>query len=480
MPTTSRSLTVRLPNAMISRFHGPVRFTVHCSLLFPSARSTRPLTGGVPPYSLTIVPSFASPSTVSIPTEAFENNRGTFRIIMEHEKGSEIVAIMSDGGGFATGGVSPVITVGAQTGTTQCNATESGGDFEFEANERLVQCGMFSFSGYAYAGAHLPVTITGFVPGGSVFILQPGATDTSYNWLVDVATGTTLGFYMQDALGRQGGTTEFMVVQESQDASCLDAQSPASFSNAPSMTSASAAPTATTDPQSASASSKRLQSGALAGVIVGPIGALVAVIALVWYGLRNRRSGGTFPRRPRKEELDLGDGDKVENSAGLRTHSTMRPDHPGTGTPRDPALNPLMGQGAWSPQTSPTTFEFAQSPSSAASSQFSPPVRLDTASIYAASSAYGSGYEPAACARSDTQSSSGAQLKAAQAGVRVLAPPRVILHTDLEDEDELPPPPEEVIELPPQYIERRRAAPRQESSDVATGPGLPATGAPPS
>lgn len=294
---------------------------------------------------------------------------------------------------------------------------------------------------------------------------------------------------MEDALARQGGTTEFMVVQESNDASCLDAQSPASSSNAPSMTSASAAlPTVTTDPQSISASSKGLKRGAVAGVVVGPIGALAAVGALIWFCLHKRRSGGTFPRRPRKDELDLADGDKVESGAGLSASSSMRPEYSVTSTPRDPALNPLIGQGAWSPQTSPTAFEFAQSPSSAASSQFSPTARPDAVSIYAASSAYGgtsaygSGYEPAAFARSDTQSSA-AQRKAAQAGVRVLsAPPRrVILHTDLEDElPPPPPPPEEVIELPPQYAERRRATAAQEPIDgtaVATGSGVPATDA---
>lgn len=43
---------------------------------------------------------------------------------MTHKAGVKVLAIMSDAGGFASGGVSPVITVRAQTGTTQCNTTE--------------------------------------------------------------------------------------------------------------------------------------------------------------------------------------------------------------------------------------------------------------------------------------------------------------------------------------------------------------------
>lgn len=37
-----------------------------------------------------------------------------------------MVAVMSDAGGYGTGGVSPVIVVGKQQGKTQCNTTDPG------------------------------------------------------------------------------------------------------------------------------------------------------------------------------------------------------------------------------------------------------------------------------------------------------------------------------------------------------------------
>lgn len=244
-------------------------------------------------------------------------------------------------------------------------------------------------------------------------------------------------------------------------------------------------------------SSKDLGSGVIAGIVVGTIIAMAAIGAAIWFCIRHRRASGRFPRR-----VDLADSEKSDSpTSGLPSHSSVapyslsqRPEY--AATLGDPASNPLIGRqskgsSAWSPQTSPSTFEFAQSPSSAASSQFSPTVRADSSAYGGGSSAYGgmsaygshSGHEPGAALSTISSSSrsgarsSAAQLKAAQAGISAQpAPvPRVILHTDIEDE--LPPPPEEeVIELPPQYSERRRAVqetvPEQQESSQ-DGPSAP-------
>ncbi|KAI0800304.1 hypothetical protein C8Q74DRAFT_404029 [Fomes fomentarius] len=453
-------------------------------------------TGGVAPYQLTIISSFGRFTTLNVPDDAYTNNRGTFKATMNHPKGRTVVAIMSDAGGFGTGGVSPVITVGAQTGSTQCNSTEARGEFQFIADQRLVQCGVFPFRGYENGG-QLPVSITGFIPGGGVFWVTPDTQDTTFIWKADVAAGTTLGFFVQDSVGRQGGTTDFMQVGQSNDASCLDAQSPASMTNPPSMTSTSSPtetnkigqPSSQTSPSGRTSSTKDLGSGVIAGIIVGAIIAIAAIGAAIWFCVRHR-DAGRFPQR-----VDLADSEKSDSpTSGLPSHSSVapyslsqRPEY--AATLGDPASNPLIGRpskgsGAWSPQTSPSTFEFAQSPSSAASSQFSPTgVRADSSAYGGGSSAYGgmsaygsnSGHEPSAALSTVSSSSrsgarsSAAQLKAAQAGISAQPAlvPRVILHTDIEDE--LPPPPEEeVIELPPQYSERRRAvqetAPEQQES----------------
>ena len=45
---------------------------------------------------------------------------------MDLPKKQEMVAVMSDSTGFGSGGVSPVITVGAPVGQTSCNTTDPG------------------------------------------------------------------------------------------------------------------------------------------------------------------------------------------------------------------------------------------------------------------------------------------------------------------------------------------------------------------
>lgn len=340
------------------------------------------------------------------------------------------------------------------------------------------------------------------VPGGTSFILNAGPSDTSFTWRADVASGTTLLFYMQDAQGRQGGSTQITQVLQSDDTSCLDARSPASVSNGPSIT-------ATSTPHNNSQPSEGLGTGAIAGIIVAAIVGMIVVGVLIWFCVRPRDGG---LRRRYRQEVDLVEGDKSDPRASLALQASFTPydlyhppqSYPVTtqaGSTRSPSTD-RFSKGAQYAQGSPASVDFAHPPNSAMTSHFSPSARPDS-SAYTRYSAYGggayaygriSGYEPGAASSTggivtagnleDSVGSSrsgsdpvpsAAQRKAAQAGMSAPSPTRrIILHTDIEDE--LPPPQEEeVIELPPQYSERRRTvstsvyAPESSSS----GPSAP-------
>ena len=327
---------------------------------------------------------------------------------------------------------------------------------------------------------------------------------------------------MTDAKGRQGGASQFLPVLLSADATCLDKNSPASASNAPSMT-RSASPTKSTKPaQTSSKSSASATSttspdptatsngGTIAAAIVGVAVALLVFGTLFWFYLRRRNGGASpfkgtfFGRRFQKKEVDL-----MKTDSNLPPPASLSPYplyHTG-GVPGDVSTpnstsNLIMGRPSdvGSGFGAASTINFGHPPNSAFSSQFPPSARPETmheGSLYGAESAYGgvaaSGYggseygyggaaapahRPEGSVSSWDQSltSSAARRKAAQAGVSAYQPPaRFILHTDIEDD--IPPPPEdEVIELPPQYSERRAPPPASPgaggSGASASSPGL--------
>ncbi|KAI0698426.1 hypothetical protein C8T65DRAFT_697871 [Cerioporus squamosus] len=446
-------------------------------------------TGGTAPFQLTLVPSYAAPRMITIPDGSFSNNRGSFTTTMNYDKDQLVVAVMSDATGFGSGGVSPVITVGASVSKKSCSPPVV--DFTYEANSALAQCRTYTFSGYS-PGVIQPVQIMGLVPGGTTFILNP-PTGPSFDWVVDVAANTELVLFMVDAKGRQGGSTQILPVGLSDDKTCLVNNSPASVSNPPSMTATSTHAAATksstqTATSSASATSspdsddpsKSSNAGIVAAAIVGTLVAMVVVGALIWFYLRRRNggagpfSGGIFGRKFQKQEVDLMKDPGVPPHQALNPYPLYPHDNFADGATPNSSVN-LLQQGRPSADGA-STLNFARPPNTATTAQFPPSARPDSmhdTSLYGSGSGYGgaSQYGAAAAAYGGVRpegsvaswyqsiTSSAAQRKAAQAGVSTYqTPARFILHTDIEDD--LPPPPvDEVIELPPQYSERRAPAP---------------------
>ncbi|KAH9950419.1 hypothetical protein B0H21DRAFT_534238 [Amylocystis lapponica] len=142
-----------------------------------------------------------------------------------------MLAVMSDASGFASGGVSNVITVGPSSGTSQCDTTTPGAGFTFNTDSALAQCRTYTFSDYTTAIQ--PVTIFAMIPGGDSFILQPPNGPTSFDWVTNVASSTELVFFMMDSQGHSGGSSQVNIVGLSDDATCLTGNIPASVANRP-------------------------------------------------------------------------------------------------------------------------------------------------------------------------------------------------------------------------------------------------------
>ncbi|KAI0750105.1 hypothetical protein C8Q80DRAFT_1120164 [Daedaleopsis nitida] len=474
--------------------------------------------GGTGSFQLILLPEFGTPRLLDIAESSFSNNRGTHKTTMVHPTATRILAIMSDSSGFASGGVSPIITVGKQIGDTQCNVTDPGVDFYYENDPGVSQCLPYKY--YNYPNAVQPITIKvvtclrvmtldlcrlkGAVPGGNSFILKPPNGSQTFEWTADVAAGTVVAMYMEDANGRQGGVTNFMTVGLSDVNKCLDSNSPSPVANAPSMTSVStpsttsgqtsSIPSTTTSPVSETTNHTNV--GAIAGAVAGGVVALAILGLLVWFCLRRRRRIAVFGdrilgRHTSSEDIDLAKGYADNLPHAVISPYTLYTDNPEPSIATPDSSSRMLNRPRV--DVGPSTFPTASSPhirhpssSSTGSNdplwpEASPVTTYNTSAHcpypYAGAStqfvsqdALGARSGHSLAAGDPSLDSSAARREPAQPGATPTPQrlTRVILHTDLEDD---PPPPveEEIIELPPQYSERRAPPAHIAQAGVAVG-----------
>ncbi|KDQ63462.1 hypothetical protein JAAARDRAFT_189038 [Jaapia argillacea MUCL 33604] len=279
-------------------------------------------TGGQAPFQLLLIPVFGTPRNISIPATAFSNGRGTFETPLPFAKGQQFMITMSDATGFGSGGVTKVLTAGPSQGAN-CATTDPGVAFQFQLNDALQQCRPFTFS--AYTGAVQPVTIYGLIPGGESFVLNPPEGPVSFAWPANVAAGTSILFAMVDAQGRQGGSSDVRLVGLSNDATCLNTNSPSSVPNPPAVsTSATASASRTAAPKSTTAkvpaasqtsgapvpSKSTGSAGVIIGLVIGGLIGVAAVGSLGWFYWQKRRNNNSpFDLRnshPLGSVVDLG------------------------------------------------------------------------------------------------------------------------------------------------------------------------------
>jgi hypothetical protein len=272
----------------------------------------------------------------------------------------------------------------------------------------------------------------GVVAGGSVFTKTVGQTLS--NWTADVPANTKMLFFMIDAQGRNGGTSDLLVASQANNNTCLSTPEtrPAVTSNAPSATTTGLSPTVSATngklPSSRASSSKtKMKIAVMAGIVGGIIIAVLAVAGLTYFWWRRRRIAHDTEnldeiRRSKRKSMDLLD--------------------PPTNLVTDPAA---LGR---SPYQAADDIDHEARPFTLTASDFSSEAKsIRSTSPFPAST-------------------SGRSRSKATMGGASEYQPRLIVHADIDEDSAAP-----VEELPPQYSAFRRPIPhfQQDSSRVSEG-----------
>ncbi|THH08740.1 hypothetical protein EW145_g2502 [Phellinidium pouzarii] len=433
--------------------------------------------GGRGPFSLLITPFLNVPQNISLPDSAFDEStgNGSFSMQLNLKAGLQLLLTMSDATGFATGGISEALTVGSSVSSTSCNTSVPIPGFVFTLSSELQQCSTFTFSGYD--GAAQPVRILGLIPLGQAFELDPPSGPTSFNWLANVASDSSIQFIMTDSESRSGGTSDLRTVDDSGNSSCINASSPHSTLNA-----STALPTGIPAGSATQVVQQTVQvkAGSSTGTIVGAVAGGVALMTLVLlvtlFCLRGRRSKNVDPDMQYVQTTVLGStgstriarlrgsfipdrGCRAPPSLDLlppSTHSLNRNFSSAQG--EDPTISPFIMQSSILAKDGHS----AQLPSSTylhdAQSYYS--YRQDTIdfrSLRSRSDAEGPAMtNPHSPHKGHERHTSGEVVPSTKVSLKgaLRGTPRLVLHTDVNDagavEDE-----DGVIELPPQYADRR-------------------------
>ncbi|KAF9568462.1 hypothetical protein CPC08DRAFT_406267 [Agrocybe pediades] len=169
------------------------------------------LQGGSPPFNLLIIGSLQPLTNISIPSEAFQNNKGQFTTQLKYAFTSRIALSMSDATGETAGGITPVLTVADSVSGKTCNTTSKHPDFVFSLDADLEECKSFPFS--EYTDAVQPVVVTAFIAGGQSFQLFPPVGDNFTFANDNLTAGSSVFFAMTDSKGRDGGTSDIRTVR---------------------------------------------------------------------------------------------------------------------------------------------------------------------------------------------------------------------------------------------------------------------------
>ena len=156
------------------------------------------------------------------------------------------------------------------------------------------------------------------IPGGRSVVLTPPPRSTSFTWTTNVQRGTSMLFFLVDARGRQGGSTDVRLVGTTDDNSCLNNQSPSSTASPPAAsntgtgTKTSGSPTNTGGPSNSDTPSTDEKKGgfsiaAIAGTVIGSLLFVAVLVTLGLFFLRKQRDeknkapsqpGYTYPNSP--------------------------------------------------------------------------------------------------------------------------------------------------------------------------------------
>ncbi|BEJ15085.1 hypothetical protein CspHIS471_0408520 [Cutaneotrichosporon sp. HIS471] len=314
--------------ALLARTASAFNFIVDDSSVNECGNVQFNFTSGTPPYQIVAIGVFDMPMNVTVPDSAVNQNGGTFVWgQLPFNASSQVVFVMSDANGFATGGASKLYTVGSRpSGTPDCPRTNGNVRWTFAINPmasaeevRLPQCQAVSFSWNGDFVA--PVSIIGVIPSGMVIGGAPSAgkeicTLIPKAYPVNVALGSEIVYVAWDSRGVTGGSSYVMRVTDGNN-KCLDG-STASTTPVPPWNpspTSSTGDTPTTQTRTGGGivtitaihnviheSSSALTPGAIAGIVVGGVGALVILQALIIWFCCKRQVGALLANRKKKKD----------------------------------------------------------------------------------------------------------------------------------------------------------------------------------
>lgn len=406
-----------IPFLLLNAFLGVRSFTVTTSTPTQCGSFAVNWTGGQPPFVLEIVPLKGAQQVLSVPASAFSNGVGSYSTVLQLAQEQQFLVTMSDATGFATGGISPLLTVQAQSPqSASCTPVDSVPQFFFSLDVALQQCRPYTFS--QYPNAILPVTIYGLVPGGTAVVLNSNNA-SEYVWNpASIAAGTSVVFVMSDAQNRTGGVSDIKVAGSTSDTSCLNANSPSvTQQSTPSTQTTSSSsttrvrPTASSTKAANSSGSNNLSGTTLIAAIAGALIFLGVLAALGVFLFRRHRKKSSRQRT------------NFDVDGGYHDSPSLIPLHHGV----DPFPTP--------PAAAASPYEMARMVNSAASLIPHPFPEAANSDVPPPS------VQPPSASSRKTNMTMRYQ------------PARFILHTDAE---ETLPDENGFIELPPQYSENRR------------------------
>ena len=211
--------------------------------------------GGTAPFSILLVPVGFMPQgqekrviydrTVTsgnkhgfnFPFPANTRSESVFPFLVKHADllcAYRFVAVMSDATGFGTGGTSPIITIGSSNTSSCLPTTPSTPQFFLYLSPTTpTQCSPITISWDTPRGP--PVTVYGIIPQGKSFDLNaPSHTNggTSFDWTVNVRSGTPFFFVAGDGNGRGTGGSSDVANVKSGASGCINDSSPSATADA--------------------------------------------------------------------------------------------------------------------------------------------------------------------------------------------------------------------------------------------------------
>lgn len=264
--------------------------------------------GGVPPYSVLIIPFGGTPlpnnvEARTILSEKFDGSSTSISFKLNYPALSQFVAVVSDSTGFGSGGTSSAAIVATSDDSSCFDSTQNVQSkffFNLDPLNQIVQCTQSRIWWDPNTVQGQP-TFYGVIPGGKSFNITVGQTTpkdgegVGFFWTPNVKGGTTLMLGAGDNRGLgAGGSVTYIVSAGNGNTGCLDSSAPSSTAGSPA---GGNYPTSTSEAQNGNSSSSS-NAGPIAGGVVAAVVVICAFILVLLFLRRRKQRDASAKERP--------------------------------------------------------------------------------------------------------------------------------------------------------------------------------------